>query len=147
MTLKLRVQRPPLPVKIFTVMTAALQVSFKLDANILAEAVATRDMFQALTPKTFIKIDFHVGEEVPHELDRSISTELVSGLSVKIPTIQNVIASKIYWIKFGSHKSRPDAIGMMNKEHEINCEQLSDICKQMQLNELLEELIAEAENE
>jgi hypothetical protein len=128
-------------------LAAALQQAFKLDTQALSEAVASHDMFQALTSKTFIKIVFHVGEEVPNELKRSLRTELVPGVTVNIPTLEDAIASKLYWIKLGSHKSREDVLGMLNSEYPINHEQLAQVCEQMGLQHLLDELIAEAGNE
>ena len=124
----------------------ALQQVFSLDRASMDEAVAVNGLFQALTPATFIKIDFHVGEEIPDELERSERAELAPGLAVNIPSIEDAITSKLHWIRLGSHKSRGDVVGMLNSEHEINHEQLLALCTQMGLDDLLEEMKVAAQS-
>jgi hypothetical protein len=125
----------------------ALEQEFQVDPNVLMTAVSQHDMFQALDRDTFIKIDFHVGEEIPDELSRSIRAEIIQGLEINIPSIEDAIASKLHWIKLGSHKSREDVIGMLQSGHPINQSLLESLCESLDLKNLLFEMIQAAKKD
>jgi len=60
-----------------------------------------------------MKADFHVGESVPGELERSREATLFEGLTVRLVSKEDAIISKLLWLQRGSAKSRNDVLGML----------------------------------
>ncbi len=90
-----------------------LSKDFYIQEETLLEAIEERSMFQPLDKKTFIKVDFHVGEDIPGEFDRSQVGEIFPGLRVKVVSKSDAILSKLRWIAKGSGKSEQDIVGML----------------------------------
>lgn len=124
-----------------------LDESFDIDHEAAFKALLSDDMFQVMDPKRFIKVDFHVGEAIPGELERSRREVIESVVPAMIASLEDAIASKLHWINLGSHKSREDVVGMLNGQHEVDMEKLSALCSQMGLQDLLSEMVELAENE
>lgn len=120
--------------------SARLGLSFQLDMDSVIEAAEDQGMFQAYDRDKFVKIDFHVGEEIPGELSRSRSIELAKGVQVNAPCVEDAIASKLYWISLGSHKSRQDVVGMLQGPETIDFELLEATCGTLGLLDLLAEM-------
>ena len=70
-------------------------------------------MFQALHRELLIRIDFHVGERIEGELERSESRPLFDGLDARLVSKEDAILSKLLWVREGSEKSRRDIVGML----------------------------------
>ena len=124
-------------------LVAALTNNFIIDPQTLKEAVDRQGLFQALDEETMIKVDFHVGEAVPGELERSIVREIFPGVQAPLVTIEDSILSKLIWIKKGSHKSRQDIKMMLKRKEPIDFNYLEEQAIKLNLSPLLEELQAE----
>ena len=57
-----------------------LSQKFVVDRSAIKDAVGREGIFQALHEETLVKIDFHVGEAILGELDRSQDEEILTGL-------------------------------------------------------------------
>ena len=55
-----------------------------------------------------IKVDLHVGENVPGEYEHVVNVEILSGVYGPLISKEDAVLSKLLWIKKGSHKSRQD---------------------------------------
>lgn len=125
----------------------ALASKFLIDPDEIRRAITKDDMFQALDLNTFIKIDFHVGEAVPGELQRSIPREVFPGLTTKVVSVEDSILSKLLWIQKGSEKSRRDVVMMLRGPEAIDWTALSERAKALNIFNLLEALRLEAKIE
>lgn len=90
-----------------------LEGEFLLDLEAARRAADRRAMFQALHRELIIKVDFHVGESCPGELERSRKVTLFPGLEVRLVSKEDALLSKLLWLKEGSGKSRQDIVGML----------------------------------
>ena len=116
---------------------------FLLDAERATRAAATGGMFQALHRDLLIKADFHVGEDVPGELERSRRVEIFEGLEVRLVSKEDAILSKLLWASQGSGKSRDDIIGMLLDPGAIDQRLLRDLADELGCDDLLEEIRSE----
>jgi hypothetical protein len=91
----------------------ALSGAFLLNEASVREAIGRGAMFQALDQETMVKADFHAGELIPGELERSVRTELFEGMVVPLVSKEDAILSKLVWIREGSDRSRTDVLGML----------------------------------
>jgi len=98
----------------------ALAQKFIVDADAIADAVLRKGIFQALHEESMIKVDFHVGEAIRGELDRSHSEEILAGVVVPLVSKEDAILSKLLWIAKGSGKSRQDVRMMLKRSGEID---------------------------
>jgi len=90
-----------------------LEVDFLIQREVMDDAVRRRGMFQALHRELLIRIDFHVGERIEGELERSESRPLFDGLDARLVSKEDAILSKLLWVREGSEKSRRDIVGML----------------------------------
>ncbi len=106
----------------------------------LAARAALRDqrMFQALDRDTFIKVDLHVGEDIPGELDRTVRAEVIPGLTVPVVTREDAILSKLLWIRQGSGKSRQDVKGMLLRSGQLDWNYLNAVARSLGVEDLLQ---------
>jgi hypothetical protein len=120
---------------------AGLAQGFITSDQAARDAVAQRKLFQALDRKTSLKLDFHTACAIPGELDRSIRTALVSGLSVPLVSKEDAIVSKLRWIQMGSAKSRDDVRAMLiDQTTLVDQELLLSLAKQLGVEALLREI-------
>jgi hypothetical protein len=87
-----------------------------------------------------IKIDFHVGEKIPGELDRGTPRELVPGLMAPMVSQEDAILSKLIWIRMGSEKGRHDVIEMLKRGESLDRVALGQRAAELGLENLLAEL-------
>ena len=111
-----------------------------IDPNAIRDGVRRQTIFQALDGKTYIKTDFHVGEAVPGELDRSCRCELLPGLSVPVVSREDAILSKLLWVQQGSHRSRRDIAMMLKRPGSIEWDRLESMASRLGVKDLLDEL-------
>lgn len=114
-----------------------LKKLFVIDAAAIEDAVRRKSIFQALHEGTMIKIDFHVGEAIKGELERSRSEEILTGLVVPIVSKEDAILSKLIWIRKGSDKSRHDVKGMLKRSGKIDLDYLSNKALELGVENLL----------
>lgn len=111
-----------------------------VDAEAVREGIRRQRMFQALDPQAFIKIDFHVGEDVPGELQRSRLEELFPGIVVPLVSKEDAILSKLLWIRKGSHKSRRDVVMMLRRPGNLDLEYIRQEAERLNVADLWKEL-------
>ena len=104
-----------------------LSRGYFINRQVIQDAIRRNSIFQALEEETGMKIDFHVGEKIPGELQRSRHLEVAPGLTVPLVAKEDAILSKLFWIKLGSGKSRRDAIQMLKNPEELD---ITDLRKQ-----------------
>lgn len=120
-----------------------LSKKFIVDRAAIEDAVRHRGIFQALHEETMIKVDFHVGEAIKGELDRSRNEEILTGVVVPLVSKEDAILSKLIWISKGSNKSRHDVKTMLKRSGEIDFTYLDSQATQLGVESILKELRAE----
>ncbi|MCO6431404.1 MAG: nucleotidyl transferase AbiEii/AbiGii toxin family protein [Deltaproteobacteria bacterium] len=118
---------------------------FLVDAEAAENAVLSRGIFQALDEQTMIKVDFHIGEAIHGELERSKQEEILPGIIVPLVSKEDAILSKLLWIKKGSHKSRQDVKMMLTRTGAVDFHYLNSQAERLGVSELLLELRSERE--
>ena len=124
-----------------------LSKKFIIDGIVAKEEVGRGGLFQALHEETMIKIDFHVGEAIKGELNRSRTEEILPGVKVPLVSKEDAILSKLIWIKKGSHKSRQDIKMMLKRSGAIDSTYLDEQSIMLGVQEILGELRREMEEE
>lgn len=124
---------------------AKLSANFLVDSETAEDAVLGGGIFQALDEETMIKIDFHVGEAIQGELERSRQEEILPGIIVPLVSKEDAILSKLLWMRKGSHKSRRDVKMMLARTGVVDFQYLDSQAKQLGVLELLMELQSERE--
>ena len=95
-----------------------------INRQTIQDAIRRNSIFQALEDETAMKIDFHVGEKIPGELQRRRYEEVAPGLTVPLVAKEDAILSKLFWIKLGSGKSKRDAIQMLKDPEDLDLDHL-----------------------
>ncbi len=122
----------------------ALEKEFLIELRTVEEAVQRRGMFQALHRSLLIKADFHVGEKIEGELERSVVSPLFEGLDIPLVSKEDAILSKLIWAREGSDKSRRDILGMLLDPTPFDLETVRRRAADLQCSEILSELEREA---
>lgn len=91
-----------------TFLTDIEESGFLVEPATARRAVASGGMFQILDLKESLKIDLYPRQMIPGELDRSVPTEVFTGLSLPVVCRTDAALSKLIWASKGSHKSRRD---------------------------------------
>ncbi len=87
----------------------AIQASpFMSDESSIRKAVSKHEMFQLFDSEECLKLDVYVREMIPCELDRSVLASVFEGGELPIVSRADAAASKLVWVRKGSHKSRRD---------------------------------------
>lgn len=123
---------------------AELEAEFLIEGLAVLEAIGSRGLFQALHKETLIKADFHVGERIEGELDRSVVREIFDGLRIPVVSKEDAILSKLIWVREGSEKSRGDVIGMLLDPMPVDIGFIRDRAQRLGCGQLLEEAEREA---
>jgi hypothetical protein len=97
------------------------------------QSIRDRTLFQAVDRATMVKVDFHVGEKIPGELDRTKACEYAPGLIVPLVSQEDAILSKLIWMKMGSHKAKADARVMWKRSEDLDVAQIRLMALQMGL--------------
>lgn len=113
-----------------------------MDRAAIEDAVKHGHIFQALHEETMIKVDFHVGEAIHGELDRSKKEEILAGVIVPLVSKEDAILSKLIWISKGSNKSRHDVKAMLKRRGEVDFDYLNAQAAKLGVDEILRELKA-----
>src|SRR5690606_39771077 len=119
----------------------ALKRQFIIDEQTMRNEIARQGIFQALDDESMIKVDFHVGEKIPHAFERSREVELLPSLRIPLISKEEAILSKLVWIQKGSMRSREDIISILKRKGEIDFAYLADQAQELHVNELWEELL------
>jgi hypothetical protein len=97
-----------------------LSTHYDINHQAIMEAIRQEGLFQVLDEQTVIKIDFHVGEKIPGELQRSTRQEVLPGLVIRLATKEDAILSKLLWVQKGSEKSKRDVIQMLKGAEDVD---------------------------
>lgn len=81
----------------------------------------------------------------PGELDRSVSMELFSGLSLLVVSRPDAAASKLAWAAKGSHKSRRDLRHIVRMMPQAESAEFDRLAGHVVLDALLTAILAEAD--
>jgi hypothetical protein len=103
------------------------------------EAIQSNGLFQAIDEASLVKIDFHVGEKIPGELERSKRREVVPGVMAPLVSKEDAILSKLLWIRLGSNKARHDVTMMLKRPEELDRAVLHERAATLGLGDLLTE--------
>lgn len=122
----------------------ALKPFFYVDEQAVLISIRSNHMFQALNNETLLKIDFHVGERIPGELERSVTTELFPGIHVPIASPEDAVISKLLWNAMGSERSWNDALHIVRRQTGLDRSLLAALADTLKVSEQLERLMAEA---
>lgn len=114
---------------------------FIIDELTIKPAIQNKSIFQALHEETMIKIDFHVGEAIEGELDRSKTVEILPSLSIPLVTVEDAILSKLIWIQKGSHKSRQDLEMMLKNINKLDQNYIKTNAEKLGISKLLSEFL------
>jgi hypothetical protein len=119
--------------------------SYYYEPDTVKQTANSGRMFQLIDCNTLFKIDIYVHEAVPGSLSRCIEVELLDGVYAPISSKEDAILSKLIWIKSGSGKSRQDVVSMFLNPVAIDMETLFQKARELNVFDLLEELLTEAE--
>jgi hypothetical protein len=121
----------------------SLSSGYLINEAAAQEAIRTRRLFQAIDQESLIKIDFHVGEKIPGELERSQTRELFPGLAAPLVSQEDAILSKLIWLQHGSHKAEHDAKMMLKRDEDLDRATLQERAAALGLDGLLAEIARE----
>lgn len=124
-------------------LVALFSPSYLISKESVDDAVLSQGMFQALDLETFIKIDFHVGELVPGELNRSQNVEFLPNLNVRLVSKIDAILSKLVWTQQGSGKSWQDLMAMLADPQPVDIDQLRLLAGHLGVEDLLNKALSE----
>lgn len=120
-----------------------LRLGYVANAATIRDAVNRGRQFQVIDSLECLKVALYPRELVEGALDRSIWVELAQGLVFPIASRPDVIASKLFWISKGSHKSRRDVRQLMLDITAEETAQAREFAESLKLTELLDEVLAE----
>ena len=135
LVIELAVDRPET-----TALLKRLSAGYLVDEPVALDAIKRKGLFQAIDQQSMIKIDFHVGEKIPGELERCTTREILPGLTVPLVSKEDAILSKLLWIQRGSGKSRHDVKMMLSREEDLDRECLWERAITLGLHDLLAEI-------
>lgn len=121
-----------------------LQEEFIVESDAVDDAVSRRAMFQAIHRTMLIKADFHVGERIEGELQRSILRTLFQDLALPMVSKEDAILSKLIWTKEGSGKSRQDVLGMLLDPSPLDMDVVRKRARGLGCAQILEEIERQA---
>lgn len=109
----------------------------------IRDAVARGRMFQVIDSQECLKVDFYPRELIPGAIDRAISVELFPQLTLPLASLPDLIASKVFWISRGGHKSRRDVRQLFLRADDAERETTRQFVQHLSLLPLLDEVLAE----
>lgn len=124
---------------------ALSRTDFLFDEAAVRTAVEKKQMFQLLDRQEALKLDVYPRELIPGELQRSVMLEVFEGMHVPAASRPDVAASKLVWISKGSHKSRRDLRQIVRLANEPEREAIRELARQLGLERLLDETLAETD--
>ena len=102
-------------------------------------------MFQLFDSAEALKLDIYPREMIDGELSRSQMVEIFESISLPIASRVDAGVSKLIWISKGSHKSRRDFRQISVRADEPENLLICKMAKDLGLEELLNEVLAESD--
>jgi hypothetical protein len=121
-----------------------LCAGYLVDEPVALDAIKRNGFFPAIDQRSMIKIDFHVGEKIPGELERGTNREILPGLTVPVERKEDAILSKLLGIQRGSGKARHDVKAMQMRHEDLDRERLRERAATLGLVDLLAEIERES---
>jgi len=118
---------------------------FLFTEGVVRQAVQAGDLFQLLDKIESLKLDIYPRELIPGELQRSQALELFEGVFLPVVSRTDAAISKLIWIDKGSQRSRRDFRSIFSSCDQQQQRDVRESAAGLHLNELLEEVIAEAD--
>lgn len=127
-------------------LAALSEAGFYLDERAARAAIEDRRMFQILDIEQALKLDLYPESSIPGELDRSVPAEVLPGLVLPIASRGDAALSKLIWASHGSHKSRRDLRLILGRADSGETAVVRRMAAEMGLEDLLDEILAEADH-
>lgn len=121
------------------------QSDFVFSADAVEEAVKAKSMFQLFDSVESLKLDIYPREMIEGELSRSQMVEIFESVSLPIASRVDAAVSKLIWISKGSHKSRRDFRQISMRASVPENLEIRKMAKDLGLEELLDDVIAESD--
>jgi hypothetical protein len=118
-----------------------------VDEELFNEAIDTNGMAQAMHLESGTRIDLHIGEGVPGELERTTQVYFLGELSIPAPTREDFLLSKFLWIQLGSHRSKRDAVAVLRNSAPIDLPLVESMATELGVLEILREVEVLARSE
>jgi hypothetical protein len=118
----------------------AFRPEFLINEEAVSKNINLKKIFQALHNQYLIKVDFHVGEGIPGELDRSVKKELLPGFFVNAVCKEDAMLSKLLWVKAGSGKSREDVVAMLKNPLPFDLKLVEEKAEALGVLDILKEI-------
>lgn len=116
---------------------------FMFAEDAMRGAIASGDLFQLLDQTECLKLDIYPREMIPGELDRSELLEFFEGEMIPVVSRIDAAASKLVWIKKGSHKNRRDLRAIFRNCNEDQQDAVRTQARELELGELLQQVLQE----
>lgn len=129
---------PPLSKNQISELVELLEPNFVVAKDSVEDAVMRRRMFNVIGKETVYKVDFHIGEGIEGELERSEYKEIIPGISMPVASRRDLILSKLIWIKKGSNKSRQDVYFMLRRSSQDELMDVEQMSERLGLKDILE---------
>ncbi len=119
------------------------QAQFLLNETAIRDALRLKRQFQLIDMVSAMKIDLYPKEFVAGAIDRARDIEIFPNASFPVASIPDLVASKLIWIRKGSHKSRRDVRQLLTLVKDEDRQATRELAEQMSLLLLLDEVLAE----
>lgn len=126
-------------------LTALADAGFRFSETLARQGIETGRMFQVLDLEQVVKLDLYVRCLIPGELDRSVPTEVFSGVTLPVAARTDAVLSKLVWIHRGSHRSRRDLRSMLAGATGDEVATVRQMATEMNLLDLLEAVLDESD--
>jgi hypothetical protein len=117
-----------------------LSTGYLVNEPVALDAIKRNEKFQAIDQQSMIKIDFHVGEKIPGELERGTVREILPGMVGRLVCKEDAILSKLLWLQQGSGKARQDVKAMLMRDEDLDRECLRERAATLGLHDILMEI-------
>lgn len=124
-----------------------IEAGFYLEESTARAAIDGKRMFQILDIEEALKLDLYLEGSIPGELDRSVTAEVLPGLSLPIAARSDAALSKLIWAGKGSHKSRSDLRRILERANPEETNTVRRQAAERNLLKLLEEILGEPDLE
>ena len=126
-------------------LAALIGAGFYLEESTARAAIDGKRMFKILDTEEALKLDLYLEGAIPGELDRSVTAEVLPGLTLPIAARSDAALSKLIWAGKGSHKSRSDVRRILERATSEETTTVRRMAAERSLLGLLEEILGEPE--
>lgn len=131
--------------KIETLLVELTNSDFVFTEATVRSAIGNKGLFQLFDPIESLKLDIYPREMIEGELSRSQQVEIFASVSLPIASRIDAAVSKLIWVSKGSHKSRRDFRQILLRSSDAEKEQIREMTETLQLGNLFEQVLSEAD--